>query len=192
MVQAAEKKYYTLEEYLALELHSEERHEYIDGEVVCVTGGTPNHNKIVLNLAASLNLSLKHQPYEVFVADQRLWIPSKRVYTYPDVMVIAQPLEYQEGRRDTLTNPLILVEVLSDSTQNYDRGDKFVAYRTIPTLLEYVLIDQSVSQVERYFKKSPKHWTLTEYDNLQDMLTLESLNFEVAIADLYNKVDFSS
>jgi Uma2 family endonuclease len=102
---AEEKKYYTPEEYLKLEINSQERHEYIDGDVVLRAGGMPNHNRIIriiLNIAAALNFLLKRQPYDVFVTDQRLWIPRKRIYIYPDVMVIQGELQLQEGRRDTV------------------------------------------------------------------------------------------
>jgi Uma2 family endonuclease len=157
---------YSPEEYLELEVASDTRHEYIDGEIVPMTGGMPNHNQILLNLAGALNFVLRQQPYRVFVADQRLWIPQRRIYTYPDVMVIEGALAYQAGRRDTLTNPVLIVEVLSKSTRDYDspaetlcdRGDKFSAYRTIPTFQEYLLIDQYGYQVEQYTKTGEKKW----------------------------------
>ncbi|MGD1700124.1 Uma2 family endonuclease [Dapis sp. BLCC M229] len=101
------EKSYSPEEYLSLEIDSEERHEYINGEIISLTGGTPNHNKIALNLSAALNLALKRQSYDVFITDQRLWIPIEKIYTYPDVMIIEGQLQFQEGKRDTLTNPLI-------------------------------------------------------------------------------------
>ena len=100
-MQAQEKKYYTPQEYLELEINSENRHEYINGEIVSVTGGTPNHNQICLNLSGSLNFALMKQPYRVFVADQRIWIPEKRIYAYPDVMVVEGKIKLQEGREDT-------------------------------------------------------------------------------------------
>ena len=111
IAQAEEKEYYTPEEYLEFEVNSEERHEYINGEVICVAGGTPNHSRITLDFGSVLNFRLKRQPYDVFVTDQRLWIPKKRIYTYPDVMVVQGELQLQEGRKDTITNPLIIVEV---------------------------------------------------------------------------------
>lgn len=192
MTQAIERRNYTVEEYLELEINSEERHEYLDGEVVCVTGGTPNHNKIAGNFYAALNVGLKRQPYDVFVTDQRLWIPQKRIYTYPDVMVIAQPIEYQEGRRDTLVNPLLLAEVLSDSTQNYDRGGKFLAYRSIPTLQEYILIDQDSIHVEQFCKTDRNRWTLTEFEDTAEILELRSLPLQMVIGDLYDKIEFEA
>lgn len=191
MTQAQEQRYYTPEEYLELELNSQERHEYINGEVICVTGGTPNHNQIALNLSGTLNLSLKHQPYRVFVTDQRLWIPKKQIYTYPDVIVVQGELQLQDGRRDTIANLLIIAEVLSESTQGYDRGEKFAAYRTIPTFQEYVLIDQATLHVEHYYKTEPTKWIFSEYDGDDATISLASIPFEMALIDLYDKVEFS-
>lgn len=148
-----EQRSYTLQEYLEIEVNSQERNEYIDGQIIAMTGGTPNHNRIAGNLYAALNFALKRQPYEVFFADQKLWIPQKRINTYPDVMVVAGELEFIEGRRDTITNPLIIAEVLSKSTKNYDRDEKFAAYRTIPSFQEYLLIEQYTMHVEQYSKK---------------------------------------
>jgi Uma2 family endonuclease len=179
---------YSPEEYLELEVASDTRHEYIDGEIVPMTGGMPNHNQILLNLAGALNFVLRQQPYRVFVADQRLWIPQRRIYTYPDVMVIEGALAYQAGRRDTLTNPVLIVEVLSKSTRDYDspaetlcdRGDKFSAYRTIPTFQEYLLIDQYGYQVEQYTKTGEKKWVFQEYDNPENTIELAALPFTIA------------
>ncbi len=190
IAQADEIKYYTSEEYLELEVNSQERHEYIDGEVIVMTGGTPNHNKIALNLSAALNFALKRQPYQVFVTDQRLWIPEKGIYTYPDVMVVDGELQLQEGRKDTITNPLIISEVLSNSTKSYDKDDKFAAYRTISTFQEYILIDQYKVHIEQYFKTDKKRWTFVEYDDLNETFSLNYINFEIALADIYDKVNF--
>ncbi len=191
-MQAQEQRYYTPEEYLELEINSEERHEYINGKVVLMAGGTPNHNKISLNLSAALNVALKRQPYEVFITDQRLWIPEKRIHTYPDVMVMAQPIEYSEGQRDTLINPVAIAEVLSKSTRNYDKDEKFAAYRTIPSFQEYVLIDQYSLHVEQYCKTDLKKWTFLEYDLEDDTLEFASIPFQIGLTDLYDKVDFAT
>jgi Uma2 family endonuclease len=181
---------YSPEDYLALEIESETRHEYIDGVMVPMTGGMPNHNQILLNMAGALNFALRQQPYRVFAADQRLWIPEARIYTYPDVMVVQGPLIYQEGRRDTLINPTLIVEVLSKSTRDYDRGDKFASYRTLPSFQEYVLVDQYCCQVERYGKTGEKQWVFQEYDGLEDRLELTSIAFAIALQELYDKVEF--
>ncbi len=192
MMQAQEQRYYTPEEYLDLEINSEERHEYINGEIVLMAGGTPDHNTIAINLSSALNVALKRQPYRVFGGDQRLWIPEKRIYTYPDVMVMAQPIEYSEGRRDTLINPVAIAEVLSKSTKNYDKDEKFAAYRTIPSFQEYVLIDQYTLHVEQYCKTGFKKWTFLEYDLEDDTLEFASVPFQIVLIDLYDKVDFAT
>jgi len=192
ILQAEEKKYYAPEEYLELEINSQERHEYIDGDVVVMVGGMPNHNRIILNISAALNFAFKRQPYDVFVADQRLWIPRKRIYTYPDVMMIQGELQLQEGRRDTIINPVMIAEVLSSSTEAHDRSSKFAAYRTIPTFQEYLLIDQYNQHVEQYYKTDLRKWIFSEYDGEEAVLRLGSVSFEISFADLYDKVDFES
>ncbi|MBW4671975.1 MAG: Uma2 family endonuclease [Cyanomargarita calcarea GSE-NOS-MK-12-04C] len=188
----SEQRYYSPEEYLELEVNSEERHEYIDGQIIPMTGGTPNHNQIAGNFYAALNFALKRQPYRVFVTDQRLWIPNKRIHTYPDVVVVATPLQLQEGRKDTITNPLMIVEVLSKSTQNYDRAEKFAAYRTISSFQEYLLIDQYTTHVEQYSKADNNKWIFSEYENLDITISLASIQFQIILEDIYGKVDFDA
>ncbi len=180
---------YSPEEYLALEIASETRNEYIDGEIVPMAGGMPNHNRIVRNLCTLMTVKMQGQPYEVFVADQRLWIPKRRIYTYPDVMVVQDNLIYQEGRKDTIINPLLIIEVLSKSTRNYDQGEKFTFYRTIPTFQEYVLVDQYSHHVQQYAKTGVKKWELQEYDRLEDEITFGSLSLAISFADIYDKVE---
>lgn len=179
-------------DYLEFEVNADTRHEYINGEVVPMTGGTPNHNQILLNLAGALNFALRRQPYRVFAADQRLWMPIPKIYAYPDVMVIEGELAYQTGRRDTITNPKVIIEVLSKSTQNYDRGDKFAAYRTIDCFQEYLLVDQYACHVESYVKAGEKRWIFQEYDRIEAIVALESCEFEIALQDLYDKVQFET
>ena len=178
----------TAEEYLAFEVESDIRHEYRHGEIVPMTGGTPEHNKIASALNALLWFALRGQPYSLFITDQRLWIPAADLYTYPDGMVIADPVELKPGRKDTVTNPLLLAEVLSDSTEKYDRGDKFEAYRTLPSLQEYLLIDQYRPHIEQYVKQSERQWLFTEYSGLGAQLKLASVSVELALKDLYEGV----
>ncbi|MBD2340603.1 Uma2 family endonuclease [Calothrix sp. FACHB-156] len=192
MTIAQTQQYYSPEEYLELEVNSEERHEYIDGQIIPITGGTPNHNQIVGNFYAALNFALKRQPYQAFVTDQRLWIANKRIHTYPDVMIVKTPLEYQEGRRDTLVNPVFIAEVLSKSTKSYDRDEKFAAYPTIPSFQEYVLIDQYRMHVEQYFKTENNKWIFSEYEDGDVILSLAAVSFQMTLADIYDKVDFNS
>ncbi|PSB01697.1 Uma2 family endonuclease [Merismopedia glauca] len=189
-MQLQDREYYSPTEYLELEVLSEERHEYIDGLIIPMTGGLPNHNRICLNLASNLSFALKRKPYDVFITDQRLSIPRKRIYTYPDIMVIEGEIQLVSGRKDTITNPLLIAEVLSKSTSSYDRVEKFAAYRTIPSFQEYLLIDQYTVHVERYFKSEANKWIFSEIDDLEATIQLESLAFGIPLADLYDKVDF--
>jgi Uma2 family endonuclease len=190
IAQVQEIRTYSPEEYLELEIPSVDKHEYIDGEIRLMTGGMPNHNRIINNLSAALNFAFKGKLYEAFVADQRLWIPRKRIYTYPDIMIIQGDLQLQEGRKDTLINPLVIIEVLSKSTQNYDKGDKFTAYRSIPTFQEYILVDQYSMHVEHYVKTEQRKWIFQEYDEVDNALAFASLPFEILLTDLYDKVKF--
>ncbi len=189
ILQIEEKKTYTPEEYLEFEVNSEIRHEYIQGEVIPMTGGTPEHNEITSILNAALRVSLKGKPYSIFVADQRLWIPDRTLYTYPDVMVVPRPLQRQPGRMDTITNPVMIAEVLSKSSKSYDRDEKFSAYRTIPTFQEYLLIDQYTRQVEQYSKTDSHRWIFTEYIDIEAVISLSSIPFEIRLADLYDGIE---
>lgn len=191
MTLAQETPYYSPQEYLELEVNSEIRHEYINGLIIPMTGGTPNHNQLALNFSGTLNYLLKRQPYQVFVTDQRLWIPSRKIHTYPDIMVVKTPLEYQEGRTDTLVNPVMIAEVLSKSTKGYDRDEKFAAYRTITTLQEYILIDQYTMHIEQYCKTDNNQWIFSEFTDGNINLNLASISCQMTLSDIYDKVDFN-
>ncbi|MDB9537105.1 Uma2 family endonuclease [Dolichospermum planctonicum CS-1226] len=191
MTFAQETPYYSPQEYLELEVKSEIRHEYINGLIIPMTGGTPNHNQLALNFSGTLNYLLKRQPYQVFVTDQRLWIPSRKIHTYPDIMVVKTPLEYQEGRTDTLVNPVMIAEVLSKSTKGYDRDEKFAAYRTITTLQEYILIDQYTMHIEQYCKTDNNQWIFSEFTDGNVNLNLASISCQMTLSDIYDKVDFN-
>lgn len=170
-----QKRYYTPEEYLQLEETAQFKNEYRDGEIVPMTGATTNHNKIALNFCRRLPLTVKGQNYEIFIGDVRLWIPRYRLYTYPDIMIIQGEPVYQGTSNTTVTNPLMIVEVLSESTKDYDRGDKFKYYRSIPEFREYILIDQYSFYVEQFNKNSQNKWVLTEYESESAVLALESI-----------------
>ncbi len=189
-MQVTQQRYYTPDEYLELEETADYKSEYIDGKIIPMAGASINHNRIALNLSAALNFAFKQQDYEVFMGDVRLWIPSKRIYTYPDVMIVAGEPEYFNNRTDTIVNPKVIVEVLSKSTKGYDREDKFQAYRTIDSFQEYLLIDQTQIRIEQYSKTGKKRWTFDEYDNEDRTIALSSISFEMSLSDLYNKVKF--
>jgi Uma2 family endonuclease len=191
-IENKEKRLYSPEEYLELEATAEYKNEYYDGQIIPMPGATPNHNKIAGNFSAALNFAFKGQPYQVFMSDLRLWIPQTRLYTYPDVMVVSGELEYAEGRKDTITNPVAIAEVLSDSTEDYDRGKKFKLYRSIPSLREYITIAQSEMQVEQFSKTDDNKWILSEYEGENAVLALTSLPFEIALRDIYDKVEFDT
>jgi len=191
IMQAEERKIYTSNEYLEFETNSDVRHEYINGEIIPMTGGTPEHNEIASILNAALRIGLKGQPYSIFVADQRLWIPDRNLYTYPDVMVVPRPLERQVGRTDTITSPVMIAEVLSKSTKSYDRDEKFSAYRTLPTFQEYLLIDQYSIHVDQYSRTDSHKWIFTEYNDTESYVALSSIPLEIRLADLYESVEFA-
>ncbi|MEG3900351.1 MULTISPECIES: Uma2 family endonuclease [unclassified Microcoleus] len=189
-LQTTEKDYCTEEQYLALEETAEYKSEYLDGEIIPMTGGSTNHNQIAGNLYIALTLALKKRNYRIFIGDVRLWIPKVRLYTYPDVMVIFGLPEYRNNRTDTITNPQVIVEVLSKSTKNYDRADKFTFYKTLPSFREYITIDQTKIKVEQYSKTENKRWLYCEYDEEDTALVFNSFELEVPLSDVYEQVNF--
>ncbi|MDJ0510208.1 MAG: Uma2 family endonuclease [Crocosphaera sp.] len=190
MISQTEKKHYTTDEYLTLEEKATEKHEYRDGEIVFMTGGTTNHNQIALNFCRKFPLTIKNQDYYIYINDVRLWIAQYRVYTYPDVMVIKGKPIYEGTGTINVTNPLIIVEILSKSTQDYDRTDKFTYYRSIPEFQEYILIDQYRFYVAQYVKQEDEKWLFNDYQGEEAVLKLASDDFEISFQDLYERVDF--
>jgi Uma2 family endonuclease len=157
-----------------------------------VTGGTPNHNDIAGNLYVQIKLALKGKPYRTFYTDQRLWVPDRSLYTYPDVMVVEKPLQLQTGRTDTVINPCFIAEVLSKSTQDYDHGEKFSTYRTIDSFREYLLIDQYSIHVEHYVKTAANQWLLSEYADPNVTLSLNTFETQIEINALYENIDINA
>lgn len=164
MVIQLEQRRYSKEEYLALEEIAEYKSEYLDGKIIPMAGGTTNHNKIAGNLYINFRAALKEDNYEVFIGDVRLWIPRYNIYTYPDLMIIEGEPVYEGKGRTTVTNPSIIIEVLSSSTSSYDKVKKFRYYRSLPSLMEYILIDQYSSFVEQFSKTQDNKWLLTEHE----------------------------
>jgi Uma2 family endonuclease len=190
MTIATDKSIYSFAEYLELEETAAYKNEYQDGEIVPMTGGTTDHNKIALNFAAYLKFALKGQKYNIFIGDVKLWIAQYRQATYPDVMLIeGEPIYYETGKT-TITNPRLIVEVLSKSTQNYDQGDKFLYYRSLPELQEYILISQSRPYVMQYNKTEENKWLLAEYEGENASLSLTSVNFALSFQEIYEGVTF--
>jgi len=191
MTIATDKITYSFAEYLQLEETAAYKNEYQDGEIVPMTGGTTDHNKIALNFAAYLKFVLKGRKYNIFIGDLKLWIAQYRQATYPDVMLIeGEPIYYETGKT-TVTNPRLIVEVLSKSTQNYDQGDKFLYYRSLPEFQEYILISQSRPYVMQYNKTEENKWLLTEYEGENASLSLTSVNFDLSFQEIYEGVTFN-
>jgi Uma2 family endonuclease len=191
MTVTTDKHTYSFEEYLELEETANYKHEYQDGKIVPMTGGTTEHNKIAGNFYFNFRLKLRQQNYKIFIGDVKLWIPHYRQGTYPDVMVIdGEPLYYARGKT-TVINPSLIVEVLSKSTQNYDQGDKFLYYRSLPQFKEYILISQSQYYVMQYNKTNEGKWLLTEYEGENAILSLISVDFDIPFHELYEGVNFN-
>ena len=190
MLTTTETKYYTPEEYLALEETSEDKNEYRQGEIIPMVGATTNHNQIAGNFYRRFPLTINNQDYYTYMETVRLWLSDYSIYTYPDVMVIqGQPL-YQGNSQSNVINPLIIVEVLSNSTQAYDRGDKFKFYRSLPTFQEYILIEQSSYSVERYYKQKDDQWLIDFVTGENAVLQLLSVDWQISFQDLYQRVNF--
>lgn len=187
----AVKKYYTIEEYLELEEKSECKNEYIDGEIFSMAGGTTNHNEIAGNFCANFKSQMRGKDYKIYMGDVKLWIPRYRIYTYPDVMVIQGKPIYEGKGTTTVTNTTMIAEVLSKSAENNDRTNKFRYYRSIPTLQEYVMIDQYEHFVEQFHKNTDGQWVFTEYESESDILSLKSIDFQIALNDIYAGIDLA-
>ena len=190
MTVALEKHHYSFEEYLVLEETAEDKHEYQDGEIVPMTGGTTDHNKIALNFASNLKFALKRKQYDIFIGDVKLWIPTYRQGTYPDVMLIKGESIYYGSGKTTVINPSLIVEVLSKTTQNYDQGDKFFYYRSIPQFQEYILVSQDQYYVMQFNKTQEGKWLLSEYMGVDSILSLDSVEFQISFPELYENVIF--
>ncbi|MBX3062833.1 MAG: Uma2 family endonuclease [Anaerolineae bacterium] len=176
---------WTEEAYLAFERSSEIRHEHLNGRIYAMTGGTPNHNLISGNAYASLHSQLRDQPNRVYGSDQRVKVKRTGLNTYPDISVVWDTPQFAN---DTLLNPIVLIEVLSPSTEAYDRGKKFQHYRELESLQEYILISQSSHRVERYSRQSDGKWVLSDVIGLDASLELPSIQCRLALADVYAKV----
>lgn len=181
--------YLTAEEYLAIERSSELRHEYLDGEMVAMTGGSADHSLVIGNLVAELRGQLKGRPCRVYPTDLRVLAPSG-LFTYPDVVVVCGESQFRDAQRDTLLNPTLIVEVLSPTTESYDRGRKFEHYRSLDSLREYLLVSQDHALVEQFLRQEGAAWLFKETAGLDQVLALPSIQCELALTEIYDKVSF--
>ena len=179
------KNYVTPEEYLAAERAAEFRSEYYRGEVFAMFGASYNHNIIATNLLGLL-YNVRQKGCRAFGSDLRLHIPLNRLYTYPDVTVICGSPEFLDQQHDTVLNPSIIFEILSPSTENHDRGKKFMLYRSIPTLKEYILIGSHHHLIEKYARHADNHWVFTAYKQPEAVIALGGLDFNLSVQEIYS------
>ena len=182
-----QKRYFTSEEYLKLERKALDKSEYYQGEIFAMTGASRKHNLISGNVIRELGNQLKGRPCEVYPSDMRVRVRPTGLYTYPDVSVVCGEPLFDDSRGDTLLNPTVLIEVLSPSTEAYDRGEKFAQYRRLDSLQDYVLIAQDTVRVEHYRRRG-ELWVLSEMNDLDDELQLKSIDCTVPLREIYDKV----
>lgn len=179
--------HYTAEDYLNLERNALYKSEFHEGQIYAMTGASRKHNLIIFNIAGELRSQLKNRPCEAYMNDMRVKAAEARGYHYPDIAVVCGTPQFEDAHVDTLLNPTLLIEVLSPSTEAYDRGGKFAHYRKIETLREYLLVTQDMPSIERYVRQGDS-WILTEAVGLDATVTLESINCVLSLREVYDKV----
>lgn len=186
------KPYLTPEEYLAFEREADVKHEYYAGEIFAFAGASEEHNLIAGNVYAGLHAQLRKRPCKVYPSDMRVRVSPTGLYTYPDVTVVCGDARFDDEQADTLLNPILVVEVLSPSTEEYDRAGKFEQYRKLDSLQAYLVIAQDRNHVEHWARQSGHQWLLTETDSAEDTIELPSIACRLVVADIYEKVDFET
>jgi Uma2 family endonuclease len=189
---ANEKKRWTVEEYLAFERTSQERHEFLAGEIFLMTGASRQHNLIGTNTVRVLGNQLRNQPCELYANDMRVKVSPTGLYTYPDVVIACGKPQFEDREIDTLLNPTVVIEILSRSTKDYDRAGKFAHYRTLTSFQEYLLIAQDSIHVEHYLRNTDNTWLLSETNQADATIELKSVGCTLLVADLYEKVTFET
>jgi Uma2 family endonuclease len=190
-MEAEKKAFITVDEYLKIERSAKSKSEYFNGEMFAMAGATRNHQVICDNILFSLKNQIKNKHCIAFGGDLRVKVNKAGLYTYPDISALCGKELFDDEEKDTLTNPQLIIEVLSDSTEAYDRGKKFAFYRQIESLKEYILVSQSSKKIERFAKNETGFWTLSETNSDTDILCLSALECNLSIEDVYDKVEFS-
>ena len=185
---ARPESFLTAQDYLAWERQQETRHEYLDGHVFAMTGASRRHNLLCGNLFAAIHRQLRGKSCEIYANDMRVKVSESGMYTYPDLAAACGEPRFEDQAIDTLLNPVLIVEVLSDSTERYDRGAKFTHYRSVPSLREYLLVSQTECRVEQYARQPGSQWLLTEYQDLNACIDLESLGCRLILSEVYERV----
>lgn len=185
---AAYNRRLSITEYLEMENEATEKHEYYKGEIFAMSGAKRAHNTICENLFYQLKHRLKGSPCQPHNSDTRIHIEKNTLFTYPDISVICGEMRSLYNDDMNFLNPSIIFEVLSPSTKNYDRGEKFMLYRDVPTLKEYVIVDSESTKVEAWHINNNGHWELTEYNSMENALILHTLNLSISLKDIYEGV----
>jgi len=188
MSRQTKKTYVTPEEYLAFERDAEYKNEYFDGEIYAMTGASRKHNLIAGNVFTALKQLLREKPCEIYISDMRVKILAANLYTYPDVAVVCGESQFEDDAVDTLLNPTLIVEVLSNSTASYDRTTKFGYYRTLASVTEYLLVAQNSYHVEHYTKQTDGRWLLADMRGLESRIELASVECTLALGEIYDRV----
>ncbi|GAA4201011.1 Uma2 family endonuclease [Pedobacter jeongneungensis] len=187
---AYQKRRYTVEEYLEMEKEATVKHEYYQGEIFAMSGAGNNHNEIFSNVFIEIGNKLKGKPCRPYGSDMRMNIPENTLFTYPDISIYCNGLTHSEFDEDTSILPTVIIEILSPSTKNYDKGKKFTLYKDIPSLKEYIMIDSESVCVQAFYIDDENNWKLNEHREISDTLSLISMEFDVALNDIYNHVRF--
>lgn len=187
---ALAKKFFTPFEYLRLEERSDTKHEYRNGFIVPMAGGTTNHSQILFNLTLFVGPGVKKRECRWFDSNVRVQVKESGLYTYPDVTIVCGAVVYAKGRKDTITNPTVIVEVLSPSTRTYDRGYKFDLYRPLKSLQAYVLIDSEQPHIDYFQKRADGKWELLEFSDLTEQFVLPLLGIKMPLKEIYDTVDW--
>lgn len=177
-------------EYLQQERHAEFKSEYLNGEIYAMAGASRRHNQITSNLVISLGSQLLEKPCGVYSSDMKVRTRTEKTnkYSYPDVAVVCGEEQFEDEKGDVLLNPLVIIEVLSESTEAYDRGLKFFHYQLIPSLHEYLLVTQDYCRVEKYLRQDNNHWVYSEYHDMQDVIEINTLQCQLKVIDIYRRV----
>ena len=185
------KPRYSVEEYLEIERAAEFKSEYIDGYIVAMSGASEPHNLIVTNVVSELRGQLKARDCRVYFSDMRIDVREQGLFAYPDVVVVCGDPELSDSKLDNLRNPVVIIEVLSKSTESYDRGVKFMKYRRIESLQEYLLVSQDTPLVERYVRQPNDHWLMSEALGLDAVVHMSSIDCDLKLVEAYDKVRLS-
>jgi len=183
------KRQFTIEEYLALERNSEQKSEYYAGEIYAMVGASEPHNLIVTNIVSELSNQLKKHTGRVYSNNMRVKVEATGLYTYPDIVTICSDPIFDDEHKDTLLNPTILIEVLSKSTEAYNRGEKFEHYRKMESLSEYLLVSQDKYYIEHFIRQPNDQWLLLETNHIEQILELPSIHCQLALSEVYDKVE---